>query len=102
MADWRSRHTCISLVSVAGLLIVSLIDDIRGMPVLARLAAHLSGQRHGRSAHPLSWPRIACNVRCNARHCMDTNLYNFMDGSDGPSRVEWRCSLGFYGIAAWH
>jgi len=89
-------------ISVVGLLIVSLIDDIRGMPVLARLAAHLlaSGTVAALVLYPVhGW--VAAGVATLGIAWM-INLYNFMDGADGLAGGMAFFGFGFYGIAAWH
>jgi UDP-N-acetylmuramyl pentapeptide phosphotransferase/UDP-N-acetylglucosamine-1-phosphate transferase len=64
------------------LAVISLIDDLRAMPTLLRLAAHLAAA--GFLAwyvlypmHPLGLVLITLGI------AWITNLYNFMDGSDG-------------------
>ena len=65
-----------------GLAIVSFLDDLRGMPSALRLALHLA------AAAALSWyllspmhpVQLALLILAVA---WITNLYNFMDGSDG-------------------
>ena len=65
-----------------GLAIVSFLDDLRGMPSALRLALHLA------AAAALSWyllspmhpVQLALLIFAVA---WITNLYNFMDGSDG-------------------
>ena len=65
-----------------GLAIVSFLDDLRGMPTALRLALHLA------AAAALSWyllspmhpVQLALLILAVA---WITNLYNFMDGSDG-------------------
>lgn len=89
-------------ISVIGLLAVSVVDDIRGLPVLARLAAHLlvSGTiaafvvfpAHGLVAAGIATLGMAWII----------NLYNFMDGADGIAGGMAFFGFGFYGIAAWH
>lgn len=89
-------------VSVAGLLIVSLIDDIRGLPVLARLAAHLLTSSTVATLFLL--PDHGLMAACIATLGMAwiINLYNFMDGADGLAGGMAFFGFGFYGVAALH
>ncbi len=89
-------------ISFVGLLIVSLIDDIRGLPVLARLAAHLLAS--GSIAALVIFPGHGLIVACIATIGLAwiTNLYNFMDGADGLAGGMAFFGFGVYGIAAWH
>ena len=88
-------------ISVLGLLAVSLIDDIRGLPVLARLAAHLlaSGTVAAFVVFPAHGPVAACIATLGMAWII--NLYNFMDGADGLAGGMAFFGFGFYGIAAW-
>jgi UDP-N-acetylmuramyl pentapeptide phosphotransferase/UDP-N-acetylglucosamine-1-phosphate transferase len=83
------------------LLFVSFVDDLRGVPAGLRLAAHLLGagvftvslafQDHGLLTVLLGALAIAWM----------TNLYNFMDGSDGLAGGMTAFGFLFYAIAAW-
>jgi UDP-N-acetylmuramyl pentapeptide phosphotransferase/UDP-N-acetylglucosamine-1-phosphate transferase len=61
---------------------VSLFDDARALPVLVRLAAHLAAA--GVAAWTL-WPgaTVGAVVVLTLAIAWMSNLYNFMDGSDG-------------------
>jgi UDP-N-acetylmuramyl pentapeptide phosphotransferase/UDP-N-acetylglucosamine-1-phosphate transferase len=81
------------------LLIVSLTDDIRGIPILARLIAHLLASAtvaafllkgHG--------PFAVCAATLGIAWLV--NLYNFMDGADGIAGGMAFFGFGFFGIAA--
>jgi UDP-N-acetylmuramyl pentapeptide phosphotransferase/UDP-N-acetylglucosamine-1-phosphate transferase len=89
-------------ISFVGLLIVSLIDDIRGLPVLARLAAHLLAS--GSIAAFIIFPDHGWIAACIATLGLTwiSNLYNFMDGADGLAGGMAFFGFGVYGIAAWH
>ena len=89
-------------VCVLGLLAVSLIDDIRGLPVLVRLAAHLMAS--STIAALVLFPTHGLVVACIATLGMTwmINLYNFMDGADGLAAGMAFFGFGFYGVAAWH
>jgi UDP-N-acetylmuramyl pentapeptide phosphotransferase/UDP-N-acetylglucosamine-1-phosphate transferase len=65
-----------------GLAGVSFVDDLRGMPTAVRLALHLLAAAAFcwyvlAPMHPLQFALVALGV------AWLTNLYNFMDGSDG-------------------
>ena len=87
-------------ISVVGLLLVSLIDDIRGLPVLARLATHLlaSSTFTALVIFPGSGLIVACIAMLGITWIL--NLYNFMDGADGLAGGMAFFGFGFYGIAA--
>ncbi len=81
-------------------LAVSLLDDVRGMPVTARLGAHLAAAvMVVWSAAPQLGPAGAVFVVLSIGWM--TNLYNFMDGSDGLAGGMAAAGFGAYGIAAW-
>ena len=79
---------------------VSFLDDLRGMPAFARLVAHLAAS--GVVAwyvlspmHPLELALIVLGI------AWITNLYNFMDGSDGLAGGMALSGFGAYAFAAW-
>lgn len=78
---------------------VSLIDDLRGLPVTVRLTAHLC------AAVGLIWmsgpmpsPWLAAVLVVGVIWAI--NLYNFMDGSDGLAGGMAVSGFGFYALAA--
>jgi UDP-N-acetylmuramyl pentapeptide phosphotransferase/UDP-N-acetylglucosamine-1-phosphate transferase len=80
------------------LAVVSLIDDLRALPTAIRLAAHLAAA--GFLAwfilspmHPLELALIALAI------AWITNLYNFMDGSDGLAGGMALIGFGAYALA---
>ena len=93
------------LACALGLALVSLIDDLRSLPVGVRLAAH------GMAAivvmvvvafvpwggDPLRW--LAWLAGLVALMWM-TNLYNFMDGADGLAGTMALVGFGAYALAA--
>lgn len=86
---------------VAGLLaVVSFFDDWRGLPALVRLAVHFLGTGvFAALAFPhLAYFWIAAIILGTV---WMTNLYNFMDGSDGLAGGMALFGFGFYGLAAW-
>ena len=83
------------------LLLVSFLDDVRGLPVMARLSAHLLAA--GTLSAPLLFDQygpVAVAIATLAVAWM-MNLYNFMDGSDGLAGGMALFGFSFYGIAAW-
>lgn len=85
----------------AGLLIVSFVDDIRGLAVALRLATHLAAA----AAFAVVVVAPAYGLFVAAVITLSTtwviNLYNFMDGSDGLAGGMTLFGFAFYGIAAW-
>ena len=84
-------------VACGVLLLISFLDDSRGISTLARLLLHVAvsalfatallGGGHGVvAALAIAWM---------------ANLYNFMDGSDGLAGGMAVFGFGFYGVAAW-
>ncbi len=87
-------------IGAALLLAVSLLDDLRDLPAAARLGAHLA------AAVTVAWAAgpqlgIAGMVFVVLSIAWMTNLYNFMDGSDGLAGGMAVAGFGAYGIAAW-
>ncbi len=83
------------------LLVVSLIDDMKGLPVGKRLSAHLIAAAIliGGSG-VLSQQGIVIAVILLLLTVWMTNLYNFMDGSDGLAGGMALSGFTMYGIAA--
>lgn len=89
------------LVPAVFLLIISFIDDLLGLPVTWRLAAHFIAAAgfFWIALFPLEsyWEAglvIICTVWL-------INLYNFMDGADGLAAGMTLFGFGAYGLAAW-
>jgi UDP-N-acetylmuramyl pentapeptide phosphotransferase/UDP-N-acetylglucosamine-1-phosphate transferase len=88
-------------IALAVLLLVSFLEDLRGIPAFARLALHIAvstlfaaailGGEHG----PIVVAAAALAIAWMA------NLYNFMDGSDGLAGGMAVFGFSFYGLAAW-
>ena len=79
---------------------VSFLDDLYGLATLGRLAAHIG------AAALLVWyflsPMNALEMILLIAACTwITNLYNFMDGSDGLAGGMATIGFGAYAIAAW-
>ena len=90
----------IPLVIALVLAVVSFADDLYGLPLLARLAAHIAAAGalawHVLSPmHPLQMALIIAGI------VWLTNLYNFMDGSDGLAGGMGFVGFGAYAIASW-
>lgn len=83
------------------LLLISFIDDVRGVPAVLRLAVHLlAAGIVAASLLPVDFgvPFVLMAVIAIA---WMTNLYNFMDGCDGLAGGMTLFGFSFYGIAAW-
>ena len=92
-----------ALLGTAGLAlalaVVSFFDDWRGLPVLLRLSAHLA------AALAFAWLVLAGEAFLASAVAVlaigwITNLYNFMDGSDGLAGGMAVIGFGAYAIAA--
>jgi UDP-GlcNAc:undecaprenyl-phosphate/decaprenyl-phosphate GlcNAc-1-phosphate transferase len=83
------------------LLAVSLYDDVRGVPVIARLAAHLFAAGALAASLGLQDIGITGVLIATLAIAWMANLYNFMDGSDGLAGGMTVFGFSFYGIAAW-
>ncbi|MFN2643931.1 MAG: glycosyltransferase family 4 protein [Burkholderiales bacterium] len=88
------------LALAGALALVSFIDDLRGVRTLGRLGVHLG------AAGLLVWYVVtplditAALVLVLAVAWL-TNLYNFMDGSDGLAGGMTLIGFGAYAVAAW-
>jgi len=97
-------------VLAGGLLLaaVSFVDDVRGLPVAARLAVQIIAVAAGLAALPADalvfqggLPPAADRLLTGLAWLWFVNLFNFMDGIDGLSGVE-AASVGFGGaLIAW-
>jgi UDP-N-acetylmuramyl pentapeptide phosphotransferase/UDP-N-acetylglucosamine-1-phosphate transferase len=83
------------LLAALALLLVSFLDDLRGLPAGLRFALHLLAVVAGLLALPADWmltqgllPRWADLVLAGFAWLWLTELTNFMDGIDGISGVE--------------
>lgn len=86
------------VVPWGALVLVSLADDIRAVPVLPRLAVHACAAITFAGslvvATGLALPLAALAALCVA---WSLNLYNFMDGSDGLAAAMTIAGFGAYG-----
>ncbi len=91
----------------AALAVVSFIDDLRTLPPLPRLAAHLAAVGLGVALLPAETsvfqgllPPALDRVAAAAAWVWFVNLYNFMDGIDGITGVETACIGGGLALLA--
>jgi len=86
---------------LALIAVVSLADDIRGMKVSVRFAAHLAAA--GVLAAGVVYPEfgLGATLLVMLAAAWMINLYNFMDGSDGLAGGMALIGFSFYGLAAW-
>jgi len=93
------------LACALALALLSLVDDLRGLPVVLRLSAHLLAAIVVMSAIAyvpsgadgliwLAWLAVAVAI------VWMTNLYNFMDGADGLAGTMGLIGFGAYALAA--
>ncbi len=85
------------VVPLVALVVVSALDDIRGLPVRLRLLAHLMAAAAFLLGAGFEWwmPLLLLPV------VWMTNLFNFMDGADGLAGGMALFGFGSYGAAAW-
>jgi UDP-N-acetylmuramyl pentapeptide phosphotransferase/UDP-N-acetylglucosamine-1-phosphate transferase len=83
------------------LLLVSFWDDVRGIPALARLTAHLAACGLFVAAVLPAEHGILTAVAATLAIAWMANLYNFMDGSDGLAGGMALIGFSVYGVAAW-
>lgn len=88
------------LAIALALALVSFFDDLRSLPALVRLSAHFAAAAALVAFLPviLAWPLALFFVLGTA---WMTNLYNFMDGSDGLAGGMTLIGFACYGVAAW-
>lgn len=89
------------LGSLFTLLAVSALDDVRGLPILLRLATHVLTCCAVAFSLLLEPFGLAVAIACALGLVWMTNLYNFMDGADGLAGGMGLFGFGCYGIAAW-
>jgi UDP-GlcNAc:undecaprenyl-phosphate/decaprenyl-phosphate GlcNAc-1-phosphate transferase len=86
---------------LALLAAVSLADDIRGMRVSVRFAAHLAAAGVLAAGVVYSEFGLGATLLVMLGAAWMINLYNFMDGSDGLAGGMALIGFSFYGVAAW-
>ncbi|MGH8641844.1 MAG: MraY family glycosyltransferase [Burkholderiales bacterium] len=87
-------------VALAVLLLVSFLEDLRGVPAFARLVLHVAVSSLFAAAVLAGEGAMAIGAAALATAWM-ANLYNFMDGSDGLAGGMAVFGFSFYGVAAW-
>lgn len=88
-------------IAFAALLLVSITEDARGIPALARLALHLAVCYWFAAAALPAGHGILAGVATTLAIAWMANLYNFMDGSDGLAGGMALFGFFFYGVTAW-
>lgn len=95
--------------AVAGLLMpallflmaVSFLDDLRGLSAMWRFLAHFLAAGAFVWLYDKGGLGMVGMVAAIPAMVWMTNLYNFMDGSDGLAGGMTLFGFGFYGLAAW-
>jgi UDP-N-acetylmuramyl pentapeptide phosphotransferase/UDP-N-acetylglucosamine-1-phosphate transferase len=91
----------IILFALMALLAVSAWDDMRGLPVMARLAAQLLAGGAVSTCLLLPDFGLVMVFISTLGIVWMTNLYNFMDGADGLAGGMTLFGFTFYGVAAY-
>ncbi len=100
IAGWLAAPPLrLALACAAFLAFVSFLDDLRPMPPLLRLLAHLAAAGVLMFAGLPQWP-LAVALCTLLGVVWMTNLYNFMDGSDGLAGGMTVAGFGCYAIIA--
>jgi len=96
---WLADTALLPLVlGASGLAALSLLDDVRGLSVRVRFLAHFVAAAACLMALGLAgWALLAGMLAV----VWMTNLYNFMDGSDGLAGGMAAIGFGALGLAAW-
>ncbi len=82
------------------LLVVSLLDDVHGLPVRRRLLAHVAAAAILVVGSGVLWQSAVLGLVVLLYVVWMTNLYNFMDGSDGLAGGMTFFGFTAYGVAA--
>jgi len=88
------------LIAITLLIVISVVDDMRSLGVIWRMLTHLASAALAASALLLDAHGVWAVVTAALAITWMTNLYNFMDGSDGLAGAMAICGFGSYGIAA--
>jgi UDP-N-acetylmuramyl pentapeptide phosphotransferase/UDP-N-acetylglucosamine-1-phosphate transferase len=88
-------------IAFAVLLLVSFLDDLRGIPVLLRFVLHVAVCALFSAAILASEHGVLAVAAAALAFAWMANLYNFMDGSDGLAGGMALIGFSFYGAAAW-
>lgn len=104
LAAWLWLATAIPLAlwaSIGLLAIISFIDDVKTLPVLQRLLVHASVAMAFAIWQIYPSYGGALTFVAGLAILWMTNLYNFMDGSDGLAGGMALIGFGCYGLGAW-
>lgn len=88
------------VLPLVGLFAVSLLDDMRSLPVRQRFSAHLVAAAILVAGSGLFADSVALGLVVLLFTVWMTNLYNFMDGSNGLAGGMALFGFGFYGMEA--
>jgi UDP-N-acetylmuramyl pentapeptide phosphotransferase/UDP-N-acetylglucosamine-1-phosphate transferase len=96
---WLADATLLPIILAAfALAMVSVLDDVRGLPVALRFLAHFVAAVACLLALGLDgWVLLPATLAV----VWMTNLYNFMDGSDGLAGGMAAIGFGALALAAW-
>lgn len=100
---WLFLGTPVHAIVMAAFVVLcalSLIDDVRSLPVWLRLIAHIGAATATVAALQPQLPLLLWLAAILAVTWM-INLYNFMDGSDGLAGGMATIGFFFYGCGAW-
>lgn len=104
LSGWALMLTSLAwwmVLPLVGLFVVSLLDDIHSLPVRKRLLAHLAAAAIlVAGSGLLSQHGLLIALVVLLFTVWMTNLFNFMDGSDGLAGGMALFGFTFYGIAA--
>lgn len=88
-------------IGACALLALSLLDDVLDLPVMARLGGHLLVAAWVTHLLVPTGSALWLVAGLTLAIAWMTNLYNFMDGSDGLAGGMALFGFGFYALAAW-
>jgi UDP-N-acetylmuramyl pentapeptide phosphotransferase/UDP-N-acetylglucosamine-1-phosphate transferase len=88
------------LIALGLLIAISLVDDLRSIGVVWRMLTHLAGAALAASVFVHDGHGFLAVLAATFAITWMTNLYNFMDGSDGLAGGMAAFGFGTYGIAA--
>ena len=103
---YGSGQSALILACALGLALLSLLDDLRALPIALRLSVQLLAALFVMSAIAYvpagaeAWAWL-CWLAATIAIVWMTNLYNFMDGADGLAGTMAVIGFGAYAIAAW-
>ena len=95
---WLADPALPVMLGAFALAALSVLDDVRGLPVRVRFAAHFAAAAGCLLALGVSgWALLVGTLAV----VWMTNLYNFMDGSDGLAGGMAAIGFGALALAAW-